>query len=232
MKNRIIESLILALGLTAMGFFIQSGIHSFSLRDRVVTVKGLAEAEFPADKVIWPIVYKEAGNNLLALYDNLHSKNEIVISFLQSNGIETDEITISAPVVYDMQAERYSTNTAVYRYNITSVITISSDKVDLIRKLMSQQASLLQKGIAVTSDYQYNTEFIFTRLNEVKPQMIEEATKNAREAAIKFAEDSDSKLGKIKRAYQGQFSITNRDENTPHIKNIRVVTTIEYYLKD
>lgn len=232
MKNRIIESIILAIGIAAMGYFIQNGINSYASRDRLVTVKGLAELELPADRVIWPIVYKEVGDDLLSLYDKLHAKNEIVASFLKSNGIDAEEISISAPMVYDSQAERYSSNTAIYRYNVTSVITVSTDKVEQVRQLISQQGKLLKQGIAITEDYQYQTDYSFTRLNDIKPQMIEDATKSAREAAIKFAEDSDSKLGKIKRAYQGQFSISNRDENTPHIKNIRVVTTVEYYLKD
>ncbi len=81
-------------------------------------------------------------------------------------------------------------------------------------------------------DYRAQTEYLFTRLNEVKPDMIEEATRQAREVAEKFAADSNGRLGKIKKAYQGQFSISNRDQNTPHIKKLRVVTTVEYYLVD
>lgn len=80
--------------------------------------------------------------------------------------------------------------------------------------------------------YQNSTEYLFTRLNEIKPGMIEEATTKAREVARKFAKDSDSRLGKIKKASQGQFSINDRDKNNPHIKKIRVVSTIEYYLSD
>ncbi len=233
MKNRIIESAILAIGLVALGFFIKNGISEYSKRDRVVNVKGLAEMEVPANRVIWPIVYKEVGNDLVYLYDNTNSKNKIVTDFLKSNGLAADEITISAPKVIDLQAERYSSNNSPYRYNLTSVITVSSEQVDLVRTLMTQQGELMKKGIAITGDdYQYNVQFMFTKLNDIKPGMIEEATKNAREAAVKFAEDSKSKLGKIKSASQGQFSISNRDENTPYIKNVRIVSTVEYYLKD
>jgi hypothetical protein len=132
-----------------------------------------------------------------------------------------------------MQAERYSVSQSPYRYNITSVVTVMSDNVDLVRKLMSEQGELLKQGIAVTGeDYQYRVQFLFTKLNDIKPQMIEEATKNARATAEKFAKDSGSKLGKIQSANQGQFSITDRDANTPYIKNIRVVSTVNYYLKD
>ncbi|HHT21778.1 MAG TPA: SIMPL domain-containing protein [Bacteroidales bacterium] len=233
MKNRIIEASILALGILLMGLAIKSGIKTFSQRDRVVNVKGLAEMEVQADKVIWPLVYKDVGNDLPSIYNNLGAKNQTIVSFLKSNGITDDEISISAPKVIDFQAERYSSNVSPYRYNITAVITVSSDKVDLVRKLISEQGELLKQGIAVSGgDYEYNVQFMFTKLNEIKPKMIEDATKNAREAAVKFAEDSDSKLGKIKSASQGLFSITDRDENTPHIKNVRVVSTIEYYLKD
>ena len=92
---------------------------------------------------------------------------------------------------------------------------------------------MLKQGIAITEgEYRYNTVYSFTGLNDIKPQMIEEATRNARAAAMKFAQDSGSKLGKIKNASQGQFTISDRDENTPYIKNVRVVTTVNYYLKD
>ncbi len=233
MKNRIIEAVILTIGLIALGLSIKSGISSFAQRDRVVNVKGLAEREMQADKVIWPIVYKEVGNNLNELYENLNNKNKTIISFLKSNGITSEEITVAAPQVLDMEAERYAQNQSNYRYNITSVITVSSNNVDLVRKLISEQFELLKQGVAVVgNDYQYNVIYSFTKLNEIKPLMIEEATKNAREAAEKFAQDSNSKLGKIKTANQGLFSINDRDENTPHIKNIRVVSTVEYYLKD
>jgi hypothetical protein len=98
---------------------------------------------------------------------------------------------------------------------------------------MNGLAQLGKQGIAFTGgDYQNKTEYLFTRLNEIKPAMIQEATTKAREVALKFAQDSDSKLGKIKRASQGQFSINPRDKNNPHIKKIRVVSTVEYYLSD
>ena len=84
----------------------------------------------------------------------------------------------------------------------------------------------------MATGWEYKTEYSFTKLNDIKPEMIEEATKNAREAAEKFAQDSDSKLGKIKKASQGQFSISDRDSNTPYIKSVRVVSSIDYFLND
>lgn len=233
MKNWEIESLILAIGVVILGIFIKSGLSNVSGNDRVVNVKGLAEMEVRASKVTWPLMYKDLGDNLITLYDKINSTNNAIVSFLKKNGITKEEITINAPEIIDMQAERYNSTPAPYRYNITSVITVTSTKVELVRKLISEQSELLKQGIAITGgDYRYNVVYEYTGLNSIKPNMIEEATKNARQAAEKFAKDSDSKLGKIKSAYQGQFSIEDRDANTPYIKRVRVVTTVDYSLED
>ena len=225
MKNLRIEAVILAIGLALTGYFVKAGIDTLATRDRVVTVKGLAEMEVPADKVTWPLMYKSIGNDLPALYSQIEATNQKIQAFLTSKGIDAGEISINAPEIVDLQAERYSNNDKPYRYNITTVITVTSGKVDLVRGLIASQGELLKQGIAISGgDYRYNVS--------IKPKMIEEATKNARAAAEKFAKDSDSKLGKIKKAYQGQFSIDDRDANTPYIKKIRVVTTIDYSLED
>lgn len=232
-KNWIIEALIMSVGLCVIGFMINNGISHFKDRDRVVRMKGLAEMEVAADKVVWPLMYKELGNDLLTLYNNIQNKNSTIVSFLKANGITDEELSVAAPEIIDMEAERYSTQTPQYRYNATSVITVTSKEVEKVRKLISEQTELLKQGVAITGgDFRYNTVYEFTGLNDIKPQMIEEATKNARLAAEKFAIDSGSKLGKIRDASQGQFSISDRDANTPFIKNVRVVTTVNYYLKN
>ena len=227
------EAVILAIGMAVLGGQIEEGINDFVAKERVVTVKGLAEMEVPANKVTWPLMYKEVGIDLSTLYNKISNTNKTIVDFLKQKGITQEEISINAPEIIDMQAERYVGENKTYRYNVTTVITVTSNKVDLVRDLISEQSELLKQGIAITGgDYRYNIQYDYTSLNEIKPQMIEEATKNAREAAQKFAKDSDSELGKIKRATQGQFSIDNRDANTPYIKRIRVVTTIEYSLED
>lgn len=233
MGNWRTEATIIALGAVLLGFQVKQGIDNFVAKDRIVTVKGLAEMEVPANKVTWPLMYKEVGNDLISLYNKINNTNNAIVNFLEKKGITKDEISINAPEIIDMQAERYNSNPVPYRYNVTAVITVTSSKVELVRNLISEQSELLKQGIAITGgDYRYNVQYDYTSLNEIKPQMIEEATKNAREAADKFAEDSDSELGKIKRASQGQFSIDNRDANTPYIKRIRVVTTIDYSLEN
>ena len=234
MKNKwIVPAIIIAIGLFLLGQRIEQGIIRSKEAVRTVSVKGLSEREVPADKVIWPLVYKEIGNDLQTIYRTVNAKNAIVIDFLKSNDIPESEISVAPPAIVDIQADRYGNQAVPYRYNVTSVITVSSNQVDKVRDLIVKQSSLLEKGVAiVTGDYQYNTQYLFTKLNELKPEMIAEATQNARIAAEKFAKDSDSKLGKISSAYQGQFSITDRDANTAYLKNVRVVTSVIYYLKN
>lgn len=225
--------LCIGLGLIVMGWCIKLGIDNFKAKDRVVTVKGLSEKEVPADRVIWPLTFKEIGDDLAALNASILDKNKTIVTYLKANGIQEGEISVSSPEIIDMQAERYSANPSPYRYNITSIVTVTSNEVDKVRSLMVRQNELIKHGIAIAGDdYRFQKQFLYTKLNSIKPGMIEVATKNARASALKFAQDSESKLGKIKTADQGQFTISDRDANTPHIKTIRVVTTINYYLED
>ena len=133
----------------------------------------------------------------------------------------------------DLRTDRYNTQPIPYNYSVTSVVTVSSSQVDKVHGLINRQGELLQKGIAIiSSDYSNQITYEYTDLNSIKPEMIAEATQNAREAAKKFADDSDSKIGKIKSARQGQFSIEDRDAYTPYIKQVRVVTSLTYFLED
>ena len=228
-------SAMLAVGVIVAGWLLSGGIRHFKDSERVVTVKGLAEREVKADRVIWPLSYEEVGNDMLALYNAMESANAKIVGFLKSNGIAESEISVAPAEIVDMQAERYVPEGVRYRYNVTGVVTVTTTNVEQVLKLMSRQSDLLKQGVAIASgDYRHTPRFIYTSdaLNALKPAMIEEATRNARAAADKFAHDSNSELGKIKSASQGLFSISDRDDNTPSIKTIRVVTTVEYYLKD
>lgn len=226
-------ALILGVGLTMLGVFISQGFGRISANARVVTVRGLSEREVEANKVTWPIVSKMVGNNLTELYQEVETTNAAIVNFLKSNGISQQEFSVNAPKVQDMQADNYGGTPAPYRYNVTSVVVVTSSQVAKVNELMAKQSELMAQGIAIVAgDYNYQTPYEFTELNKIKPDMVADATKNARKAADKFAEDSRSKLGKIKSASQGQFSIEDRDQYTPYIKKVRVVSTIEYYLKD
>lgn len=234
MNTKIISALLLAVGLLALGLCIKSGLKSFSDRDRVVAVRGLSEREVEANKVTWPVVYKIVGNDLPEIYDRIEATNKTIVQFLTDNGITASEYNIDAPDVVDLKADRYNNQSDIqFRYNVTSVITVTSGQVKLVRDLINRQGELLKKGIAVIAgDYNYRTIYEYTDLNVVKPEMIADATKNAREAAEKFAEDSGSDVGGIQSASQGQFSIDDRDPYTPFIKKVRVVTYVNYYLAD
>lgn len=231
--EKIISAIIIAAGIVVMGFALRSGIVTFKDMDRRVTVKGLSEREVKADKVTWPLVYKELGNDPAAMYQLLVYKNRQVVAFLKSAGIKDDDISVNPPVITDRQADNYGNEIMNYRYKAKSVITVTSSDVDKVRSLMRRQSELMKQGIALVSEEYSNTtvSYEFTGLNKIKPEMIEEATKNARATAQKFADDSESSLGGILSAQQGQFSIEDRDSNTPYIKRLRVVNTIEYSLK-
>lgn len=233
LQNKSYESLgcLLMIGLIVSAIVLGSAIKAARANDRIVSVKGLCEREVKADKAICPFAYKEGGDNLQQLYTTIETKNGVIIDFLREAGIADTDISIAAPKVVDTRTE-WSGSQNRYTYIVTSVVTVCTDKVDEIIQLQSRQGELLQKGIAMTNNWEYQTVYSFTKLNEIKPSMIETATKNARETAEKFAADSESKLGKIKRATQGQFTITDRDSNTPYMKNVRVVTSVDYYLKD
>ena len=229
-NEKIVAACVIGFAIIVMGFALRSGIVAFKDMDRSVTVKGLAEKEVKADKVTWPLVYKELGNDPADMYDLLTQKNKKVLAFLKSAGIKESDISVNPPVISDRQADNYSNEIMNYRYKATSVITVTSTEVDKVRTLMRRQSELMKQGIAlVTEEYSGNgVIYELTGLNKVKPDMIEEATKNARKTAQKFADDSGSSLGEIRNAQQGQFSIEDRDANTPYIKRLRVVNTVEY----
>ena len=231
--SRVKEALVLAVAILGLGAFLYCAMMHTKDRDRVVSVRGLSEREVKADFVIWPIVYKEVGNDLSAIYDAVQAKNATLGKFLRGNGVADSEISWSAPEIEDVQGERYGDNRRPFRYIATVVTTVASKNVDRVREIMGKQGDLLKQGIAFSGDdYRYRKIYSFNALNEIKPAMIDEANKNARAAGEKFAADSDSKLEKIKTASQGQFSISGRDETMPYIKNVRVVTSVQYFLED
>jgi hypothetical protein len=232
-KGKFYAGISVMIGLIVMGIMIPVAVNKYMSYTRTVDVKGLCEREVKADKAIWPIVFKVMGDDLPAVNAQVEAKNKKVLEFLKKGGITDAEISVSAPNVSDKFANEYG-NDRLYRYVCKSVITVCTNQVDKVIELMGKQAELIKEGIVVNASESWEnpTEFKFEGLNDLKPSMVEEATKNARETAEKFAKDSESELGKIKRASQGSFSIENRDSNTPHIKRVRVVSSITYYLSN
>lgn len=237
-ENNKLSALVLGvsifLGFASLGYFLGNAAIEFKEYDRTVTVKGLSEREYEADVVIWPIQFTEAGNNLEELYESIERSTDKIQAFLKENAVRHDEITFTTPSITDKSAQQYGNQAkAEFRYTAIQTVTVYSKNISSIRNVMSSLSELGKEGIVFTGgNYQSQTEYLFIRLNEVKPEMIEEATRKAREVAEKFASDSKSTLGRIKTASQGQFSINARDKNNPHIKKIRVVSTVAYYLSD
>ena len=223
--NRVIEAAIIALGLAVLGYCLKAGIDNFVNKDRQVTVKGLSENEVPANTVTWPLSFSQQGNDLPTLYQSVNRTRDIIVRFIKDNGLSEDEITMNSPTVYDRNSNMWNENKSPYRYQMSTGITVKTKKVDEVRKASGKIGELLNQGIAVDEGY---INYDFTEFQE----MMQEAIKNAEQAALQFAENSNSHLGGIMQATQGTFSIEDRDETTPYIKKLRVVTTVTYSLKD
>ena len=225
------SSLILAIGITVAGFFLGKSIVDSKTEDRFVTVKGLAEREVQSDRAIWPITYSVASNDLNDLQKQLEQQAEMIRRYFKNSGLEDGEISIGIPNVTDTKATYYGGNYQPFRYIGKGKMTINTEKIEAFNKSVSNITELFGKGIVIEQDeYRNRIDYQYNQLNEIKPEMIREATQNARHAAQQFADDAQAQLGRIRTASQGYFSISDRDSNTPYIKNVRVVTTIEYYL--
>jgi len=225
--------LLLAIGLAVAGYGVGRGFVEARALDRSVEVKGLAEREAPADTAIWPLQFVVAGDDLEALVRQIEGQREAVTAFLAARGFAPDEISVSSPSVLDRLAQAYSDPNVRFRYSVSQVVTVFTGKIDAVRSAGRELLELGKVGVVLNQEnFEFRTQYLFNGLNEIKPAMIEEATRNGREVANRFAEDSESRLGKLKAARQGQFTIEDRDSNNPHIKKVRVVSTLEYYLID
>ena len=234
MKNNVLlPSLFLASAIVIAGYFI-GNIHKTGKEyDRYVQVKGLSEREVEADLAVWPINAVLTGNDLKTLKANIENQNKQVYQFFLDQGFNDDELTRGMVNITDARSNLYNNNTqnTGFRYLSKSEFTVRTKNIKKLQKALSESLTLMSQGIVLGSKNEWRPiEYIFTGLNELKPSMIEEATTNARQVAEKFARDSDSKVGPIRVARQGQFSINDRDQNTPEIKIIRVVSTIDYQL--
>lgn len=233
-KNRIhivAAGLLLALGMVTGCWLLGQAIVEFKAMDRYVSVKGFAEKEYPADLAIWPISYRTQANTLQDLHASLEATDKIIMEFIAEHGLGNAEITPAAPQIME-NIPMVPGQQPAFRYNAQGVITVRSTDIMKIKEIMNQSGELVSRGVMVMRNYEFQPRFMFTKLNEVKPAMIAEATKDARRAARQFAEDSGSRVGSIRRARQGMFSIRDRDQYTPETKVVRVVNTVDYFLED
>jgi hypothetical protein len=229
-----VSALIVALGIAIAGACIGRGLVALRTADRYVTVKGLAERYVDADLVVWPVTHAAAGNDLAEVQALLDAGSNRIRDFLRAAGFSEDELALSPPRITDNEAYSYSENAPRNRFRAEATVTLRTDKVAAAIGAMQRAGELVRSGVLLTFGYgpEGMAQFQFTKLNDVKPELIAEATKNARAAAEQFAKDSSSRVGGIRAASQGQIDIRDRDQSSPQVKKIRVVTTVEYRLED
>ena len=234
--------LILAIGIVAGGIFIGNGFSAGRSGDRFVSVKGVSEREVKADLALWPIQLATADDVLSAAQGRINQNIAKVLGFLRANGIDTTEVELQGLRVTDVLANPYNPPGRVgNRFIIQQTVMVRSNNPERIREASQKVGELVNAGVVLSSGPEWGgggPTYLFKRLNDLKPSMIAEATAEARKSAEQFAKDSKSRLGGIRRANQGVFVILPRDE-APGVsepgqifKTVRVVTTVEYLLRD
>jgi len=225
--------LFLVAGCATFGLLVKDAVIKGREFDRYFTVRGLSEQVVKSTVVIWPIRYSVSAEDLPTLKREMESVQVEIAGFLEQNGIGREEYSVGLPSVQDTISSRRSDDAVVLpRYTATTPIVVRSTKVDQVKAAAMKSTSLLDKGITLAGDeYSDKIQFIFEGVNQLKPKMIEEATANARAAADKFAADSHAKVGSIRRATQGVVDISERDQASPELKVVRVVTTVEFFIE-
>lgn len=224
--------LLIAAGLATAGYFVGDGLYRARESQRYVTVKGLSERDVPADLAIWPIVFVVTANDLESLQEEIDAGVAAITGFL-SQSFARDTLTVSIPRITDFSLQFFAQgNRPPMRYSAETTVTLRTARIDAVKDAMQRSGDLVKEGVTLVRSFDAQAEFLFTGLEQIKPEMIAEATRDARRAAEQFAQDSGSRVGTIRNAQQGYFSITDRDRFSPEFKNIRVVTTIEYFLAE
>lgn len=221
-----------ALAVIIAAAILSCGMGKIGRNDRSVTVRGLSEREVAADLVVWPLSFTVGNNDLKTLQSDIIEKTDITVNFLNEYGLSDEDFTIQAPKITDNSVNPYIDKDRIsYKYIGKVTVMVRSGKIEAVKNANKDSLKLAGDGITINQDYDGMMNFEFTGLNSIKPEMIAEATKNARLAAEQFARDSGSKVGKIKNATQGLFSIDNAAAGLEERKKVRVVTTVEYLLK-
>ncbi|MAY83613.1 MAG: SIMPL domain-containing protein [Flavobacteriales bacterium] len=233
MKSNLLPSLLLGISIIIGGYLIGDMHKKAKVYDRHVEVKGLAEREVEADLAVWPLELNLADNSLNALNSKLDNQKSRVNAFFKELGFTENEISMGVSSIIDRQASEYASNQNFsLRFFGKAEITLRTTDLKKIQLALEKSLALTSEGILINSKNGWRPiEYIFTGLNDIKPEMIEEATVKAKEVAEKFAKDSNSKVGKIRSANQGLFTISDRDPSTPQVKKVRVAT-VEYLLED
>lgn len=231
-RAAVILGVLLALGMLLGGMQLKRAVIAWKEADRYVNVKGLAERDVKADLVLWPISFSVSAPTLDELHDALHRSETKIRAFLVRHGASEEEISIVPPTVSDRWEHLFGDNRPDDRYTAEGVVLLRTGRVDEVKETMPKVDELVKEDVLLGRNWEHEPQFLFTKLNDIKPSMIAEATDEARKAAQQFAEDSGSRVGKIRTASQGYFTIDDVDSYTPDMKRVRVVTTIEYSLLD
>ena len=226
--EKIIVAAIVAFGLLLLGLCLKGGIDNFTNKDRRVTVKGLAEKEVDADKVVWTLRLQESDNELKPIFGRLKSKVMIIEDYLKEKGVDKKGVISVSPFdVTDNLANVWGDNRPRYNYSVICSVLVTSNDTKFISELISQSNELIERDVILDSN---SADYDYTQFQKLKPEMMAEAISNAEKTAKQFAENSHSKINKIVEAGQGEFSIESSE--IPYKKNVRVVSTITYSLKD
>lgn len=235
-----IPAALIAIGLSVGGLMAGKGVTEARLGDRFVTVKGMAEREVEADLAVWTLQFSAGGNDLAAVQRTVARNLELTLEFLESHEIPSDLVQVQGVRVTDATANPYQQGPVENRFSVTQTVVVRSEDPRRVQSASQDIGRLVGSGVVLVSGQEWGPggpTYIFSGLNDVKPEMIAEATARAREAAIEFARDSESELGGIRRANQGVFEILPRDP-APGIsqenrieKTVRIVATVEYFLR-
>ncbi len=238
----LIAAIIISVGMVIAGYSFGMGLGKARLGERSVTVKGLSERDVKADLAVFSIGFTATGSDLGKVQSKIDSDHNQIIEFLRKQGLSEAEISSGGIKVTDALAQGHAFNAVVERYVIRDVIQIRSGQIDLIHNLSQKMNEFIKMGIVLNENWDISTRptYLYTKLGDIKSEMLAEATKNARKAAETFASDSGSIVGSIRRANQGVFEITDRDLVAESMeggrregsiyKKVRVVTTIDYFL--
>ncbi|MDY6288312.1 MAG: SIMPL domain-containing protein [Bacteroidales bacterium] len=227
-KKNMIQGVSIVLAAFVLGLMLVCAVRTLKSYDDTVKVRGLCEKEVPADRVVYRISYSEKSNSLADLRNTISQNNSIIVEKLRAAGFKDDEVKVGNANYEDRYSYANDVSQITFRYQANQTVTVFSKNLDLVRKMQQTlETDLVNQNILANSwaDYQ------FLGLNEIKPAMIAESLENARAAADEFAKNSHSRIGKMRTASQGYFEVEDLDENTPQVKKVRVVTTVEYYLK-
>ena len=226
-RKNMIQGTAIVLAAVVLGISMVFTVRTLKSFDDTVKVRGLCEREVPADRVVLRVHYSLQDNDLAALRSSMDAADQTVIALLKKAGFSDEEIKYTSASFNDRYDSYYSSNIR-FRYSANQSINVFTSKMEEVSEIQNKLDAELLKHDIISNTY---ASYEYNGLNDIKPSMIAESLENARVAADEFAKNSHSKIGKMRTASQGYFEVEDLDENTPQVKKVRVVTTVEYYLK-